>query len=66
MALATLVMMEVMWVVASVVGGNSGLDALMRIVAAGLAGIAVYVALLTALGLQELTQLRDRITARFA
>jgi hypothetical protein len=33
---------------------------------AGVAGIAVYVVLLTLLGVQELTQLRDRITARFA
>lgn len=66
MALASVVMMEVMWVVARVIGGNSGVDALVRIVVAGAAGLTVYVALLTVLGVHELTLLRDRITARFA
>jgi putative peptidoglycan lipid II flippase len=66
MALAAVVMMEVMWAVAHVVGGNTGVDALLRVSVAGVAGIAVYVVLLTLLGVQELTQLRDRITARFA
>jgi putative peptidoglycan lipid II flippase len=66
MALASLVMMEVMWVVARVIGGNTGVDALLRVAAAGVAGVAVYVTLLSMLGVRELAQLRDRITARFA
>ena len=48
MALATLVAAEAMWVVAHVVGGNEGLAALARVVAAGIAGLAVYVGLLAA------------------
>jgi putative peptidoglycan lipid II flippase len=66
MSLAAVVMMEVMWVVARTIGGNAGVDALLRVTVAGGAGIAVYVAMLTLLGVDELTQLRQRITARFA
>ena len=63
---AAVVMMEVMWVVAHLIGGNTGVDALLRVSVAGIAGVAVYLVLLTLLGVHELTQLRDRITARFA
>ena len=66
MTLASVVMMEVMWLVAHVVGTNAGLGALIRVLAAAIVGLAVYVALLTVLGVQELTQLRDRIASRFA
>ncbi len=66
MALASLVMMEVMWVVARAIGGNTGMDALLRVAAAGVTGVAAYLIVLALLGVHELTQLRDRITARFA
>lgn len=66
MALATVVMMEAMWLVASVVGTNTGVGALVRVMAAATAGLVVYVGVLSVLGVRELTQLRDRISARFA
>jgi putative peptidoglycan lipid II flippase len=66
MALATLVMAEVMWLVAQRVGGNAGLDALIQLVVAGLAGIAAYVVVLALLGTPELDALRKRVAARFA
>ncbi len=66
MALATVVMMEVMWVVARLVGGDTGLDALLRVAVAGTAGLVAYVGLLVVLGVRELTMLRDRIASRFA
>ena len=66
MALAAAVMMEVMWVVARAVGGDAGLAALVRVSAAGVAGIVTYLVLLTLLGVHELTQLRERVAARFA
>lgn len=65
MVLATLVAAEAMWLVADVVGGNEGLAALARVVAAGIAGLAVYVGLLAVLGVDELTQLRTRLSGRF-
>lgn len=66
MALAAVVMMEVTWVVARAVGGDSGLAALARVAVAGTVGVASYLVVLTLLGVQELRQLRDRIAARFA
>lgn len=66
MGLAALVAAEAMWVVAQAVGGNEGLPALSRVAAAGMVGIVAYVLVLTALGVDELTQLRNRVLARFA
>ncbi len=64
MLLAAAVMAEVMWLVAGPVGGNAGLAALLRVVVAGTAGLAVYAALLMALGVRELDQLVDRVRRR--
>jgi putative peptidoglycan lipid II flippase len=61
MGLAAVVGGEAMWVVARQVGGNTGLPALTRLLASGVVGIVVYVALLALLGVHELTQLRDRL-----
>jgi putative peptidoglycan lipid II flippase len=66
MGLASVVMMEVMWAVAHVVGTNVGVGALIRVLAAGITGLAAYVAVLTLLGVHELTQLWGRISSRFA
>lgn len=66
MALAALVMAEVMWVVARLVGDDDGWGALGRTTAAGVSGLAVYVALLTALRVPELEQVRTRLRSRFA
>ncbi len=66
MLLAGLVMAEVMWVVARGLGGNQGLDALVRVAAAGTTGLATYVVVLTVLGVPELHQLRARFLARVA
>ena len=66
MALASLVMMEAAWLVATLVGANAGVGALVRVVAASVVGLVVYVAALTVLRVDELTQLRDRIASRFA
>jgi putative peptidoglycan lipid II flippase len=66
MALAAVVMAEVMWVVARFVGDDDGLGSLARVTAAGTVGIAAYLLLLTVLGVPELTQLRTRLRSRFA
>jgi putative peptidoglycan lipid II flippase len=66
MGLAAVVAGEVMWLVADRVGGNEGLAAVGRVAVAGSAGLVVYGLLLWALGIDELTQLRDRVRARFA
>lgn len=64
MALAAVVMAETMWLVAEPIGGNAGLAALARVLVAGTAGLAVYVALLMALGVRELEQLVERVRRR--
>jgi putative peptidoglycan lipid II flippase len=66
LALAALAAAEVMWLVAHVVGGNEGIGALVRVIAAGGLGVFVYIALLSALQVDELAQLRTRVMARFA
>lgn len=66
MALAALVMAEVMWLIAGHVGGNAGLGALARVAASGAAGVAVYVATLTALRVAELDEVQARVRSRFA
>jgi putative peptidoglycan lipid II flippase len=66
MTLAAVVMMEVMWVVARAFGGDAGLPALVRVTAAGISGLVAYLLVLTLLGVEELTRLRERVTARFA
>lgn len=59
--LASIVAAEVMWVVARLVGGNEGLGAVVRLLAAGTTGLAVYVGLVTVLGVRELGELVRRV-----
>jgi putative peptidoglycan lipid II flippase len=64
MLLAGVVMAEVMWVVARLVGGNVGLAALARVVVAGTAGVVAYVVVLMVLRVPELEQVRSRFAAK--
>lgn len=64
MLLAGVVMAEVMWVVARLVGSNVGLGAFLRVCAAGLVGALVYVGVLMALRVPELEQVRSRLMGR--
>lgn len=66
MALAALAAAEMMWVVADAVGGNEGVAALARVGAAGIVGVGTYALVLSVLGVDELTQLRNRVLTRFA
>ena len=61
MLLAAVLMAEVVWLVAQVIGSNSGVGAASRLVVAGLCGIAVYLGLLVVLGTPELAAVRDRL-----
>jgi putative peptidoglycan lipid II flippase len=61
MTLAVVLMAEVMWLVARAVGGDTGGPALARIVAAGVAGLVVYVGVLLALRAPELEFVRKRL-----
>jgi putative peptidoglycan lipid II flippase len=65
MLLAGVVMAEVMWVVARLVGDDEGWGALVRLTTAGVAGVTVYVVLLTVMQVPELQQLRTRLMSRF-
>ncbi|HSB88228.1 MAG TPA: lipid II flippase MurJ, partial [Ilumatobacteraceae bacterium] len=60
MALAGLVMIEVVWVVARVVGSNTGTGAILRVVVGTVVGAAVYAAVLLLLRSPELEELRNR------
>jgi putative peptidoglycan lipid II flippase len=64
MVLAAVVMAEVMWVVARLVGSNAGIGAVVRVVFAGVVGLAAYVGLLAVLGVSEVQQVRARLTGR--
>ena len=64
MLLAGIVMAEVVWGVARVVGSNSGAGALARTLAGTIIGACVYVAVLLALRAPELELLRNRIRPR--
>jgi putative peptidoglycan lipid II flippase len=66
MALAAVVMAEGMWLVADLIGSNTGMGALVRVTGAGLIGVAAYVALLTVMQVPELQEVRTRVAARFA
>jgi putative peptidoglycan lipid II flippase len=61
MVLASLVMAEVVWVVAGAVGANSGSGALVRVVVSTVVGAAVYVAMLLVLQSPELDDARSRL-----
>jgi len=64
MVTAAVVGGEVMWIVAEQVGGNVGISAVARVAAGGLAGVAVYVAVLSVLGAPELSTLWRRLPGR--
>jgi putative peptidoglycan lipid II flippase len=64
MTLASVVMAEVVWVVARTVGDNSGPGAVLRVVAGTVVGAVVYVGMLLVLGTPELDQLRARFARR--
>ena len=61
MALAALVMGEVVWVAAQAVGSNSGSGAVIRVVVSTVVGTATYVGMLLVLKSPELTDLRSRL-----
>jgi hypothetical protein len=64
MTLASVVMAEVVWVVARTVGDNSGPGAVLRVVTGTVVGALVYVGMLLVLGTPELDQLRARFARR--
>jgi putative peptidoglycan lipid II flippase len=61
MGLASLVMAEVVWVVARAVGANSGPGAVVRVVVSTVVGAAAYVGLLAALQSPELEDVQSRL-----
>lgn len=65
-ALAAVVMAEVVWLVTRPIGSDTGAGAVARLIVGAIAGLAVYVGLLTALGSPELTALRARLSPRRA
>ena len=66
MLLAALVMAEVVWVVARMVGSNTSTGAVLRTLAGTIIGTGVYVGVLLALRAPELELLRNRIRPRRA
>ncbi|MEY2755229.1 MAG: hypothetical protein RJB65_1587, partial [Actinomycetota bacterium] len=60
MVIASAVMGEAVWWVARQVGGNVGLDAVIRVLAGSLTGVVVYVVILAALRAPELDALLRR------
>jgi putative peptidoglycan lipid II flippase len=61
MLLAALLMAEAVWLVTQHVGGNTGVDALIRLVVGAVVGVSVYAGVLVALGAPELDALRRRL-----
>jgi putative peptidoglycan lipid II flippase len=61
MALASIVMAEIVWLLANAVGGNDSGGAFVRVIAGTVVGAAVYFALLLVLGAPELGALRERL-----
>ena len=66
MLLAGIVMAEVVWALARVVGANSGTGAVLRTLAGTVVGAGVYVGVLLALQAPELDLLRNRVLPRRA
>ncbi len=64
MVIAAALMGEAVWLVTRQVGGNVGIDAVIRIVVGAVVGIVVYVAVLTALRAPELDALRRRLPTK--
>jgi putative peptidoglycan lipid II flippase len=61
MGLSALVMTEVVWAVARVIGANSGSGAVVRVVVSTIVGTAAYAAMLIVLGSPELDDVRSRL-----
>lgn len=61
MIIAAALMGEAVWLVTNQIGGNVGVDAVMRIVVGGAVGLVVYVAVLAALRAPELDALRRKL-----
>jgi putative peptidoglycan lipid II flippase len=61
MALASVVMAEIVWLLANAVGGNDSGGAFVRVIAGTVVGAVVYFALLLVLGAPELGALRERL-----
>jgi hypothetical protein len=64
MLIAAALMAEVVWFVTRQVGGNVGLDALVRVVVGTLIGLGVYLGLLYAMRAPELDAVRHRLRPR--
>jgi putative peptidoglycan lipid II flippase len=64
MLLASVVMAEIVWLVARMVGGNSGGPALLRTVVGTIVGAVTYVGLMVLLRAPEIDQLRSRLRRR--
>lgn len=61
MTLAAAIMAEAVWLITRFVGGNTGIDAVVRIAVGTIAGAAIYVGVLFALGAPEIKELRQRV-----
>ena len=61
MLLAALLMAEAVWLVTNQVGGNAGVDAVVRLVVGAIVGVGVYLGVLFALGVPELDAVRRRL-----
>ncbi len=66
MIVAGALMGEAVWVVARNVGGNVGVDAVLRLVVGSVVGIGVYFGLLAVMGAPELDALKRRLPARWS
>jgi putative peptidoglycan lipid II flippase len=61
MLLAALLMAEAVWLVARQVGGNAGVDAVVRLTVGAVVGAAVYLGVLVLLRAPELDAVRRRL-----
>jgi putative peptidoglycan lipid II flippase len=61
MFLSAIVMAEIVWLLVTHVGGDSGIGAAARVIAGAVIGAGVYIGLLLALQVPELDQLRTRL-----
>ncbi len=64
MIVASAIMGETVWLVTRGVGGDAGIDALIRLVAGAVVGVVVYAGLLVAMGAPEVDVVRDRLPRR--
>ena len=64
MVVAAALMGEAVWLVARALGGNTGGEAILRLTAGTVVGVAVYAGLLALMGAPELDALRRRLPGR--